>query len=313
MQLWPGRGCCRGGNLICHTAAGSARCGTLMRWVGWGPKGVCRGKGWVHLVWNLWSFFSHCFSPLSLSESSPLPISPLQGHMPLLGQTFYFQFSLPKCYHLCIPPLSFESAIGAADTTVVFPALCIWLRSGKDSSQSNCCNKCFLASRCALIPLPCCSWAVSQPCIKACRQAERQMVMLAGCWHWTRALQREGTQLSSSCSVTEKTSVRSAAMLFLASASPGLQMGNLLSISATGMAESILPRACVQALCCWISKWFPDRYAGIGSQPQHGKPKFTSVCCQYPCSVLDCSSQVAWGYWEGLRFSAVLYATFLKL
>lgn len=45
---------------------------------------------------------------------------------------------------------------------VIFPALCIWLVSGEDSSQSSCCSKCFLASRCVSCHFPCRACAVSR-------------------------------------------------------------------------------------------------------------------------------------------------------
>lgn len=64
----------------------------------------------------------------------------------------------------------------------VFPALHICLHSGKDSSQSKCCIKSFLAPRCVFVPFPCCACTVSQPHINKCGQVNCHMVMFH-CWH----------------------------------------------------------------------------------------------------------------------------------
>lgn len=59
---------------------------------------------------------------------------------------------------------------------VVFPALCMCLVSGEDSSQSNCCSKCFLASRCVFCHFPCCACAVSHI------QGSTSVVRSGGIW-----------------------------------------------------------------------------------------------------------------------------------
>lgn len=147
---------------------------------------------------------------------------------------------------------------------VVFPALCMCLVSGEDSSQSKCCSKCFLASRCVFCHFPCCACAVS------CIQGSTSVVRSGGIWccyfiadteevlphkKQTHSCVTPALLQRDLCKVSSK-SAFSFNSYCLAS--------NSLSISAPDIVGSIPPRDRGDALCC-LRAQFPDRCTRMGS------------------------------------------------
>lgn len=130
---------------------------------------------------------------------------------------------------------------------VIFPALSIWLVSGEDSSQSNCCSKCFLASRCVFCHFPCCACAVSH--IHGSTSVDRS----GGIWCCyfiadTEEVLPHEKQTHSCVTLVLLQRQSQQQICFFPSILTGLQVGNLLSIPAPDTVVSIPPRDCVDAL-----------------------------------------------------------------